>query len=43
MIERKRCDERLAFKGGENIIALDFTTIIRLPLLILHLIHYQTP
>jgi len=30
-------------KGGENIIALNFTIIIRLTLLILHVIHFQTP
>ena len=30
-------------KGGENIIALNFTIIIRLPFLILHVIHFQTP
>jgi hypothetical protein len=28
VIERKRCDERLASKVGENIIALNFTIII---------------
>ena len=30
-------------KGGENIIALNFTIIIRLTLLILHVNHFQTP